>query len=185
MSWKEVGTWREDHPFTRLLWAPLVDLLRKEEHHKRWWIGKARQRSCMASSTLCTVNRFAKFKENHMGKGPSVYFFSLLMYHNHHQGSHFLSGKRYWQGRGWKSSCKTPRNYGTLIKESKDNVFQTTWKTEKSILVMLLCFLWCVNNCNEGPQQLWTGVECFCEIPGSKRIGFMGSFREVCALAWK
>ena len=109
----------------------------------------------------CTVNRFAKFKKKHMGKGLSVYFFSLLIYHNHLQGSQFLSGKRDWQGWGSKSSWKTPRNYGTLIKESKDNVFQTTWKTVESILVMLLCFSWCANNCNEGPQQLWTGVECF------------------------
>lgn len=96
-----------------------------------------------------------------MGKGPSVYFFSLLIHHNHHQVSQFLSGKRGWQSQWSKSSWKTPRNYGTLIKESKDNVFQTTWKTEESILVMLLCFSWCVNNCNEGHQQLWTGVECW------------------------
>ena len=74
----------------------------------------------------CTVNRFAKFKKKHMGKGLSVYFFSLLIYHNHLQGSQFLSGKRDWQGWGSQSSWKTPRNYGTLIKESKDNVFQTT-----------------------------------------------------------
>lgn len=111
----------------------------------------------------CTVNRFAKFKKktHTHGKRLSVYFFSLLIYHNHLLGSQFLSGKRDWQGQGSKSGWKTPRYYGTLIKESKDSVFQTTWNTEASILVVLLCFPWCVNNCNEGPQQLRTGVGCF------------------------
>lgn len=105
--------------------------------------------------------QICKEKKKNMGKELSVYFFFLLIYHNHHQVSQFLSGKRGWQGQWSKSSWKTPRNYGTLIKESKDIVFQTTWKTEEYILVMLLCFSWCANNCNKGHHPLWTGVECF------------------------
>lgn len=52
----------------------------------------------------------------------------LLISHSHHPMSQFLSGKSGWQVKWSKSSWKTPRNYGTLIKESKGNVFQTTWK---------------------------------------------------------